>query len=181
MVLDAGLTTGSGGVPLARRRPTTAARFFGPAATLVLLTALLLTGSPALAAAAQFVPAASSATWNGSVATVTFQEVGVAPDTATTIMVVAIGTTDAVCRQNGVVILTFRSSSTVTDQTDYPVGSDGTVSATREVGLVAQPPNVGGVDCVMEIVRRITVTLHDTRTGAVLTINGQVTPARTMA
>jgi len=133
-----------------------------------------LAGAPeARAADARFVPEASSATWDGTIVTVAFTEVGVEPLSTTTVAVSATATIEAVCRQDEVVVVSTRSSATSTNVSDYPADVSGTVTATRELGVTVRVPTLTGLPCSTEVTRTLVVTLHDLRTEAVLVIPGQ--------
>ena len=95
---------------------------------------------------ARLVPEASSATWNGDVVRVTFQEVGV-PGPTTTTTITATGTVDTTCRQDGDVVIHISSSATVIDESGYPVEPPGTVTGSRDLDLSVQPPTIEGFDC----------------------------------
>jgi hypothetical protein len=73
------------------------------------------------------------------------------------------------------VVIVTRSSSTVTETSEFQTNADGTVTGTRELSLVVKPPVISGVSCTTELTRTFTVTLHDLQTGAVLVISGRAT------
>lgn len=136
---------------------------------LAVLAALVLTGgSAARAANASFVPEASSATWDGGLVTVTFAEAGLPPGASTTVEVEATLAVDTLCRLNGMVLLSTRSSGTVVDESEYRADAEGIVTGARELPLVVRPPTTAGLPCVAEVTRTLRVTLRDLTTGAVL-------------
>ena len=158
---------------------TWVSRAAGPVVALGVVVALLSTGGTAAwAADAYFVPEASGATWDGETLAVTFREVGVEPETTTTMAVAATGTVDFVYRRYDEMVVSTSSSATVTDVADHPADRDGTVTAVRDLALVVQPPTIVGLPCTVEVTRTVTVTLHDLDTGAVLVVTGPTGPAR---
>jgi hypothetical protein len=160
--------------PPARRRPR--GRLFTVATMTGLLVVLSLTGNAAAwAAAAGFVPASSSAVWDGDTVAVTFQEAGVGPGVTTTILIQATGTVDAVCEKDGEVLVSTHSSATNTDVSNYVAGADGTVTGSRELAVTVQPPTITGLGCTTRVVRTFTVLLHDLDTGARLVLSGSAT------
>jgi len=155
-------------VPGARRRPGTALRGLARFATAAAATtALLAAGSgAALAADAHFVPEATEAGWDGTVATVTFQEVDVPLEGATTISVKVTVDVNVVCTR-GQSVLDIRRSATMLEVAEYPVGDDGTVTGTAKVPLEVKGLQVPGYSCVTRH-RAITAALEDFWTGATL-------------
>jgi len=143
----------------------TVARFAVAAAT---TTAVLAGGAgTALAADAHFVPEATEAGWDGTVATVSFQEVEVALEAdATTISVKVTVDVNVVCTR-GQSILTIRKSATTLEVADYPIGEDGTVAGTAKVRLEVKGLQVPGYSCVTRHLA-ITAALEDFWTGATL-------------
>jgi hypothetical protein len=128
-------------------------------------TALLAGGSGvALAADAHFVAEATEAGWDGSVATVSFQEVDVPLEGATTISVKVTVDVSVVCTR-GQSTLDIRKSATVLEVTDYPIGEDGTVTGTAKLPLEVRGLQVPGYSCVTRHLS-ITAALEDFWTGA---------------
>jgi hypothetical protein len=146
-------------------RKTGLARFAAAAATTM---AFLAGGSDAaLAADAHFVPEATEAGWDGTVATVSFQEVDVALEgDATTISVKVTVDVNVVCTR-GQSTLTIRKSSTALEVTEHPIGDDGTVAGTAELPLEVNGLQVPGYSCVTRHLS-ITADLEDFWTGATL-------------
>lgn len=141
------------------------------------LAACLVAASPAGASdnvnAARFVPEATTASWDGNVVRVSFRETGLAPGAESTIFIQATGVVDGACiRNDGVTLLTTRSSATATDIADYTADGGGTIDGTRNLQLSVGVPVVSGLDCTMVVTRSFTVTLRDFRTGATFTIAG---------
>lgn len=170
MVIHAELTNGSRDPDPVRRRPW--ATRMAQLATVagVLIAVPLAGGAAAWAAAAQFVPAASSASWDGTTLSVAFQEVGVAPGSTSTIVVEATGELQAVCRLGDAVVVTTSSSATIRDAADHVADAAGTVTGTRELALLVRPPTITGLNCTTSVVRTLTVQLHDVDTGATLAL-----------
>lgn len=133
------------------------------------LTAVLAGGSgAALAAGAHFVPEATEAGWDGTVATVTFREVGLPPDGGvTTISAKVTAAVDAVCRRGESILRIHRSASAL-DVQDYPIDSDdGVAAGTARVPLEVTGLKVTGWTCVTQRVA-LTAELEDFWTGATL-------------
>ncbi len=130
---------------------------------------LLIGGSnAALADGAHFVPEATDVSWDGTVATVTFREVGVVLKAdVTTISVKVTADVDAVCRR-GVSTLHIYRSATALDAKDYPIGDDHTVEGAARVPLEVPGLEVSGFTCVITNTS-VTTVLKDFRTGATLT------------
>lgn len=136
-----------------------------------LLCVLSVGQSPAWAAsAAQFDPAASSATWDGDTVRVTFLETGVPPGSTSTIAIEATVTVDAVCRQDDNVQVSIHSSATATDVSEYPSGADATIRGSREFAVTVPLPTISGLGCTTQITRTLTVVLRDLDTGATLVL-----------
>ena len=158
-------------VPRTRRSQGTSRRVLERTATtaasaMAVLAVLLIGGSnAALAAGAYFVPEATDASWDGAVATVTFQEVGVEGG-ATTISVQVTADVNVVCTQ-GESTLNIRRSATALAATDYPTSDDGTVAGTATLPLKVSGLKVPGFSCVTQQVA-ITAVLEDFWTGATL-------------
>lgn len=132
-------------------------------------TAALLTGGAgaAQAADAHFVPEATEAGWDGTVATVSFQEVEVVLDAdATTISVKATIDVNVVCTR-GQSTLVIRKSSAALTVGEYPIDADGTVTGTAEVPLEVTGLQVPGYSCVRRHLA-LTAALEDFWTGATL-------------
>lgn len=137
------------------------------AATAAATMALLAGGATtALAADAHFVPEATEAAWDGTVATVSFQEVEVPLEGATTISVKVTVAVDVVCTK-GSSTLVIRKSSAALEVAEYPVGADGTVDGTATVPLEVKGLQVPGYTCVTRHLA-ITAALEDFWTGATL-------------
>lgn len=137
------------------------------AVTFILIVgSLLMGGAPAWAAAARFVPEASNATWDDAAVTVTFREIGAPPNGTTSIAVEATGTIETVCRQDGAVRVSIRSSASAAEVSDYPVDGDGTVDGNRRLAVMVQRPVVSGLNCTPQETRTLTVVLRDLVTGA---------------
>ena len=146
---------------LTSRQP---ARF---AATGAATIALLAGGATAaLAADAHFVPEATEAGWDGTVATVSFQEVEVPLEGATTISVKVTVDVNVVCTK-GQSTLVIRKSSAALEVAEYPVADDGTVAGTAKLPLELQGLQVPGYSCVTRHLS-ITAALEDFWTGATL-------------
>lgn len=129
---------------------------------------LLIGGSSAaLAEGAHFVPEATDASWDGTVATVTFREADVALEAdVTTISVKVTADVDAVCKR-GVSTLHIHRSATALDVKDYPISDDGTVEGTASLPLKVTGLKISGYTCVITHVS-ITTVLEDFWTGATL-------------
>lgn len=131
-------------------------------------TAVLLIGgsSAALADGARFVPEATDARWDGTVATVAFREVEVALEgDMTTISVKVTAEVNAVCTRGGSTLY-LRRSATALDVSDYSI-DDGTVKGAASVPLEVTGLKVSGFTCVMTAVS-LTAFLEDFWTGATL-------------
>jgi hypothetical protein len=126
---------------LTSRRP---ARFAAVAAATMAFSAGGATA--ALAADAHFVPEATEAGWDGTVATVSFQEVEVPLEGATTISVKVTVDVKVVCTK-GQSTLDIRKSSTALEVAEYPVGDDGTVTGTAKLPLEVRGLQVPGYSC----------------------------------
>ena len=162
--------------PRSGGRMATRSRILTASAVLTALGGLQLAGpDPALASGAHFLAGASSASWDGTVASVTFQEVGVAVGATTTVSADATGTVAMVCEQGGVVLASVRSSAAATGRSDWVAGSDQTITGTISVPLVVTPPDILGLRCHWLQTSTITITLHDLGTGAALTVRGATT------
>lgn len=145
------------------------ARFAAAAAsTTVVLAVLLASGSGAAwAAGARFVPEATDASWDGAVATVDFQEVGVALEgSVTTISVKVTVDVEVVCTR-GESTINIHRSATALDVKDYPIRSDDTVAGKARVPLKVTGLKVTGWSCVTQR-RSVTAVLEDFWTGATL-------------
>ncbi|GLZ38094.1 hypothetical protein Acsp05_17180 [Actinokineospora sp. NBRC 105648] len=130
--------------------------------------ALLLGGSgTALAATAHFVPEATEVSWDGAVATVSFQEVDVAVGgDATTISVKVTVDVRVVCTRDQST-LNIRKSTTALEVTEYPIGDVGTVTGTAKLPLELTGLQVPGYTCATKHLS-ITAVLEDFWTGAIL-------------
>jgi len=139
------------------------------ATTVAVLATLLAGGAGAAhAAGAHFVPKATQATWNGTVATVTFQEADVLLDGGiTTISVKVTADVTVVCTK-GQSTLRIRRSATATDVHDYPISDDATAAATATIPLEVRGLQAPGYTCTTQHTT-ITAVLEDFWTGATLT------------
>ena len=129
--------------------------------------AFLASGSAtARADEARFVPEATEVSWDGTVATVSFQEVDVVVEgAATTISVKVTVDVDVVCTK-GESTLDIHRSATALAATDYPV-QDGTVTGTAKLPLKVKGPQPPGYSCAVRH-RSVTAVLEDFLTGATL-------------
>ncbi|BCY13377.1 hypothetical protein [Actinoplanes sp. L3-i22] len=139
--------------------------------TMSVATLLIGGATAALADGARFVPEATGAGWDGAVATVTFQEVDVALESAvTTISVQVTADVDATCERGASTIHPHRSA-TALDVRDHPISDDGVVEGVAAVPLAVAGLKVPGYTCVTTRVSLI-ATLEDFWTGATLTHPG---------
>jgi hypothetical protein len=145
----------------------------GATISTIAAAAMFLIGGSSAAPAdgAHFVPEASDASWDGTVATVAFREVDVALEAElTTISVRVTADVDAVCRR-GASTLTIHRSATALDVQDYPIGDDATVEGAVSVPLEVKGLKVSGFTCSVTQVS-VTAVLEDFWTGATLPIHG---------
>lgn len=130
------------------------------------LIAVAVSGA-ALTAGAHFVPEATEAHWDGTVATVTFREEEVdLPGGMTTISLQVTAEVDAVCTL-GESTLDIHRSATALRVQDHPVGEDGSVAGTGTVPLKVTGLTISGWSCAITKVS-VTAVLEDFWTGATL-------------
>ena len=136
--------------------------------TAAAIAALLLGGpSAALAAGAHFVPEDTEASWNGTVATVSFREVDVELESdETTISVKASVDVRVVCTRDESIVH-IRRSATALDVANYPISEDGTVAGAARLRLEVGGLTVAGYKCVTQHLS-VTAVLEDFWTGATL-------------
>ncbi|MBM2620508.1 hypothetical protein JIG36_33865 [Actinoplanes sp. LDG1-06] len=148
-------------------------------ATSAVAAVLLLISGPSAAfagAEASFVPEATEAHWDGTVATVTFREADVTLETdMTTIAVTVTVDADAVCRR-GDSTLRLHRSATAVDVQDHAISDEGTVDGVAEVPIRVTGLKVTGFTCVTTQVS-VTAVLEDFWTGATLTHRSEHRPA----
>jgi hypothetical protein len=132
------------------------------------LAVLLIGGSSAaLAAGAHFLPEATDASWDGAVATVTFQETEVELEGGVTTISVQVTVEVSVVCTRGESTLNIRRSGSILAASDYPISDDGTVVGTATLPLQVSGLQVAGFSCVTQHVS-ITAALEDFWTGATL-------------
>jgi hypothetical protein len=129
----------------------------------------ILLGNPSAALAAtteaHFVPEVTKISWDGSTATVTFEEVEVELETdTTTISTRVTADLDAVCTNGESTIRIHRTASSLRTS-DYLISLDGTVPGIARVPLKVSGIPDGGFKCVVERIS-LTAELEDFWTGA---------------
>lgn len=125
-----------------------------------------------------FVPEATTVTWNGSTAAVTFRVAAVTSESAW-IEMRATATIDLVCWQNGTAAIKGHSEANTMDFDEYPANAEGVAEGTRRMPLTLREPTLVGVQCdFRELYKSVSVTLTDYESGVTFRQQGQVLTSR---